>query len=93
MAPSLTVKFEQKEYNKLEVTILSCEDVKDLDGWESVSDAYVTVKVGSKKHRTKPVGSALDLKFEKEKSTFLFDVSCQIIGIIGITASASASAL
>jgi len=73
MAPSLTVKFEQKEYNKLEVTILSCEDVKDLDGWESVSDAYVTVKVGSKKHRTKPVGSALDLKFEKEKSTFLFD--------------------
>ena len=78
MAPSLTVSFEQKDDNKLEVTILSCEDLSDLDGWQNVTDAYVTVKIGSKKKRTKPVGGSLDPKFNKETSTFLFDVSSQI---------------
>merc|ERR1712179_587710 len=72
MAPSLTVKFAQKD-DKLEVTIVRCKDLPDLDGAFNLTDAYVVVKVGEKKERTKAVGGKLDPKFDVETSTFLFD--------------------
>merc|ERR1712179_414280 len=55
MAPSLTVKFAQKD-DKLEVTIVRCKDLPDLDGAFNLTDAYVVVKVGEKKERTKLLG-------------------------------------
>merc|ERR1712179_519406 len=72
MAPSLTVKFAQKD-DKLEETIVRCKDLPDLDGAFNLTDAYVVVKVGEKKERTKAVGGKLDPKFDVETSTFLFD--------------------
>ena len=78
MAPSLTVKFAQKD-DKLEVTIVRCKDLPDLDGAFNLTDAYVVVKVGEKKERTKAVGGKLDPKFDVETSTFLFDVRSLIL--------------
>jgi hypothetical protein len=69
--PSLTFKCKL-EGDKLEVTILSCQDLPNFDYW-SKTDAYVIVKVGSMKKKTKSVGGDLNPKFEEETSTFLFD--------------------
>ena len=75
MAPSLTVKFAQKDDNMLEVTIVRCKDLPDLDGAFNLTDAYVIVKAGGKKERTKAIGGKLDPTFDAESSTFLFPVS------------------
>ena len=76
--PSITFKCKFKEDDKLEVTILSCQDLPNCDYW-SKADAYVIVKVGSMKKKTKSVGGDLNPKFEEETSTFLFDVRSLIL--------------
>ena len=75
MAPSLTVKFAQKDDNQLEVTIVRCKELPDLDGAFNKTDAYVIVKAGDKKEKTKVVGGKLNPTFPAETSTFLFPVS------------------
>jgi len=70
--PSLTFKCKSIEGDKLEVTILSCQDLPNFDYW-SKTDAYVIVKVGSMKKQTKSVGGDSNPKFKEETSTFLFD--------------------
>ena len=46
--PSLTFKCKAaKDENKLEVTILSCEGLPDLDDAFNLTDPYVVVKVGN----------------------------------------------
>ena len=76
--PSLTFTCKAaKEENKLEVTVLSCEGLPDLDGAFNLTDAYVVVKIGAgkdKPQKTKPVEGSLNPKFDPETSTFLFDV-------------------
>ena len=72
-SPTLTFKCEEKD-GKLEVTIVSCKGLPDLDGASNLTDAYVFVKVGTKKERTKAVGGALDPTFDAKTSTFEFDV-------------------
>jgi len=72
--PSLTFTCKAaKEENKLEVTVLSCEGLPDLDGAFNLTDPYVVVKVGKEKQMTKAVGGSLNPRFDKETSTFLFD--------------------
>ena len=76
--PSLTFKCKSIEGDKLEVTILSCQDLPNFDYW-SKTDAYVIVKVGSMKKQTKSVGGDSNPKFKEETSTFLFDVRSLIL--------------
>ena len=72
--PSLTFKCSTDKDGKLEVTIVSCENLPDLDGAFNKTDAYVVVKVGKEKKNTKAV-SSLNPKFnENTNSTLLFDV-------------------
>jgi len=65
--PALTVKCK-KDGDKLNVTIDSCKNLPDLDGAWNLTDAYVIVKVGTKKQRTKAVGGHLNPKFEKDNT-------------------------
>jgi len=65
--PALTVKCK-KDGDKLNVTIDSCKNLPDLDGAWNLTDAYVIVKVGTKKERTKAVGGHLNPKFEKDNT-------------------------
>jgi len=72
--PSLTFKCKAaKDENKLEVTILSCEGLPDLDDALNLTDPYVVVKVGKEKQKTKVVEGSLDPRFDIETSTLLFD--------------------
>jgi len=71
--PAIIFKCKSKEGDKLEVTVLSCQDLPDLDGSFNLTDPYVVVKVGSRKERTKAVSGNLDPTFDEETSTFLFD--------------------
>ena len=62
---------------KLEVQVLSCKGLPDLDGAMNLTDAYVVVKIGAgkdKPQKTKAVSGSLDPVFEEESSTFTFDV-------------------
>jgi len=70
--PKLTFKCEEKGDN-LEVTIVSCKGLPDLDGAFNLTDAYVIVQLGTKKERTKAVGGKLDPKFEKD-NVFEFNI-------------------
>ena len=73
--PSLTFKCKAaKEDGKLEVTILSCDNLPDLDGALNLTDPYVVVKVGNEKQMTEVVGGSLNPRFDKETSTFIFEV-------------------
>ena len=72
--PSITFKCQPKEDEKLEVTILSCEGLPDLDSALNLTDPYVIVKLGKEKKHTKAVGGEINPKFDKETSTLLFDV-------------------
>jgi len=65
--PALTFKCK-KTGEELEVTILSCKNLPDLDGAWNLTDAYVIVKVGTKKQRTKAVGGELNPTFEKDNT-------------------------
>jgi len=61
---------------KLEVQVLSCKGLPDLDGAFNLTDAYVVVKIGAgkdKPQKTKAVSGSLDPTFEEESSTFTFD--------------------
>jgi len=69
---TLTFKCKPKD-DKLEVTIVSCEGLPDLDGALNLTDPYVVVRVGKEKQKTKAVGGALNPEFDEETSTFLFD--------------------
>jgi len=72
--PALTVKCK-KDGDKLNVTIVSCKNLPDLDGAWNLTDAYVIVKVGTKKERTKAVGGKLDPTFKKEhENTWEFSI-------------------
>jgi len=71
--PSITFKCKSKEDDKLEVTIMSCQDLPDLDPLFNLTDAYVIVRLGSKKEKTKAVWSDLNPTFDEETSTFVFD--------------------
>ena len=46
----------------------------DLDGPWNPTNAYVVVKLGTQKEKTKVVGGKLDPKFNAETTTFLFHV-------------------
>ena len=73
---TITFKCEEKD-DKLEVVVLSCKGLPDLDGAFNLTDAYVVVKIGAgkdKPQKTKPVEGSLNPKFDPETSTFLFDV-------------------
>ena len=70
---TLTFKCKPKD-DKLEVTIVSCEGLPDLDGALNLTDPYVVVRVGKEKQKTKAVGGALNPEFDEETSTFLFEV-------------------
>ena len=72
--PAIIFKCASKEGDKLEVTVVSCKGLPDLDGVCNLSDPYVVVKVGSKKVKTEAVRGELNPTFEEETSTFLFDV-------------------
>jgi len=69
---TLTFKCKPKD-DKLEVTIVSCEGLPDLDGALNLTDPYVVVRVGKEKQKTKAVGGALNPEFNQETSTFLFE--------------------
>jgi len=69
---TLTFKCKPKD-DKLEVTIVSCEGLPDLDGALNLTDPYVVVRVGKEKQKTKAVGGALNPEFDEETSTFLFE--------------------
>jgi Ca2+-binding EF-hand superfamily protein len=71
--PAIIFKCASKEGDKLEVTVVSCKGLPDLDGVCNLSDPYVVVKVGSKKVKTEAVRGNLNPTFEEETSTFLFD--------------------
>ena len=74
---TITFKCEEKDDSKLEVVVLSCKGLPDLDGAFNLTDAYVVVKIGAgkdKPQKTKPVEGSLNPKFDPETSTFLFDV-------------------
>ena len=70
--PTLTFKCKEKGDN-LEVTVVSCKGLPDLDGAWNETDAYVIVQMGTQKERTKAVGGKLDPKFEKD-NVFQFKV-------------------
>ena len=74
--PSITFRCKSLEGDRLELTILCCEDLPDLDWWTK-SDPYVTVKVGGKKFHTETIKDDLNPKFDEESSTFIFDVRSQ----------------
>jgi len=69
---TLTFKCKPQD-DKLEVTIVSCEGLPDLDGALNLTDPYVVVRVGKEKQKTKAVGGALNPEFDEETSTFLFE--------------------
>ena len=72
--PSITFKCKSTEDDKLEVTILSCKDLPDLDGIWNLTDPYVIVKVGGQKKQTEIIRGDINPKFDAKTSTFLFDV-------------------
>jgi len=76
--PSITFKCKAMEDDRLELTILSCDDLPDLDFWTKC-DPYVTVKVGGKKARTETIRGELNPKFDEESSTFIFDVGSGVL--------------
>lgn len=76
--PSITFRCKSMEGDRLELTILSCEDLPDLDFWTK-SDPYVTVKVGGKKEHTETIKGELNPKFDEESSTFIFDVGSGVV--------------
>ena len=61
--PSITFKCKSTEDDKLEVTILSCEDLPDLDGIWNLTDPYVIVKVGGQKKQTETIRGDINPKF------------------------------
>ena len=73
-----TITFKcEKRVDKLEVVVLSCNGLPDLDGASNLTDAYVVVKIGSgkdKPQKTKAVWGSQDPEFDAETSTFQFDV-------------------
>ena len=79
--PSMTFKCKSTEDDKLEVTILSCEDLPDLDGIWNLTDPYVIVKVGGQKKQTETIRGNLNPKFDAKTSTFLFDVRYQTTNV------------
>jgi len=76
--PSITFRCKSLEGDRLELTILCCEDLPDLDWWTK-SDPYVTVKVGGKKFHTETIKDDLNPKFDEESSTFIFDVGSGVV--------------
>jgi len=76
--PSITFRCKAMEDDKLELTILSCDNLPDLDFFTK-SDPYVTVKVGGKKARTETIRGELNPKFDEESSTFIFDVGSGVL--------------
>ena len=73
---TLTFKCEEKD-GKLEVVVLSCKGLPDLDSAFNLTDAYVVVKIGAgneKPQKTKAVEGSLDPKFNPKTSTFQFEV-------------------
>jgi len=76
--PSITFRCKSLEGDRLELTILCCEDLPDLDWWTK-SDPYVTVKVGGKKEHTETIKDDLNPKFDEESSTFIFDVGSGVV--------------
>jgi len=76
--PSITFRCKSLEGDRLELTILCCEDLPDLDWWTK-SDPYVTVKAGGKKFHTETIKDDLNPKFDEESSTFIFDVGSGVV--------------
>merc|ERR1719151_486746 len=72
---TLTFPCEEKD-GKLEVVVLSCKGLPDLDSAFNLTDAYVVVKIGAgndKPQKTKAVEGSLDPKFNPKTSTFQFE--------------------
>merc|ERR1712212_679488 len=79
-----TIRFRAKDKGsgKLQITIVSCSDLRDADaagiGFGNNSDPYVRVWVGVGNEKdfkkTKAISGKLDPKFPKETSQFTFDV-------------------
>merc|ERR1712203_132782 len=77
MAP--TIKFRAKNRGgQLVITVVSCEDLPDMDaagiGFGNKSDPYVIVRVGGEEQKTKALSGKLNPEFNKDSSTFTFDV-------------------
>merc|ERR1712055_1214784 len=79
-----TIRFRAKDKGsgKLQITVVSCSDLRDADaagvGFGNKSDPYVKVWVGKgneeKAEKTKPIGGQLNPKFPKETSSWTFTV-------------------
>merc|ERR1712018_902282 len=76
-----TISFQCREKDvdgkkKLEVQVLSCKGLPDLDGAFNETDAYVVVRLGAgtdKPQKTEAVSGSLNPTFDPASSTFTFD--------------------
>merc|ERR1711972_516218 len=81
-AGTLRFRAKDKGDGKLQITVVSCSDLRDADaagiGFGNKSDPYVRVWVGKgneeEAKKTKAISGSLNPKFPKDTSQFTFDV-------------------